>query len=194
MTWIQTYTGRQFHVMEPRAQEVHREDIAHALSLLCRFNGHVDRFYSVAEHCFILSHVVSPKAALWALLHDAAEAYVGDMTRPLKQQMQSFIDVEFAVILRIIEHFKLTEWFANGALTDEVQEVHEADARILLNERAALMPRATHNWSVDGLEPLDLAESPIVGWPPRKIERLYLQRLEELLETRLPVESLSTDS
>lgn len=180
MTWIQTYTGRQFHVMEPRADEVHHEDIAHALSLLCRFNGHVDRFYSVAEHCLILSHVLPPEAQLWGLLHDAGEAYVGDMSRPLKQHMQDFIGAEFRVLLRIIEYFGLVPWFMDEGSHAVREMVHEADTRILLNERAALMSMAQHNWSVDGLEPLDLGEHPIMGWPPRKVERLYLERLQEL--------------
>lgn len=182
MVWIQTYTGRQFHVMEPRVEEVHHEDIAHALSLLCRYNGHVDRFYSVAEHCVILSHVVPPEAQLWALLHDAGEAYVGDMSRPLKQHMQAFIGAEFRVLLRIVEHFKLTAWFLDQDNAPARAAVHEADARILLNERAALMPRATHDWAVDKLEPLDLSEHPVEGWPPRKAERVYLARLGELVD------------
>jgi hypothetical protein len=88
--WMQTFTGRQFFPMDPRPEEVDPTDIAHALSLLCRYNGHVDRFYSVAEHCVHLSYVVPPEHALWALLHDATEAYVGDMISPLKIHMPGY--------------------------------------------------------------------------------------------------------
>jgi hypothetical protein len=83
--WMQTFTGRAFYPLDPRPEDIDPVDIAHALSLICRYGGHSSRFYSVAEHCVLMSHAVAPEHALWALLHDATEAYLGDMIRPLKR-------------------------------------------------------------------------------------------------------------
>src|SRR5690242_11754504 len=83
--WMQTYTGRRFWPLDPRVDDIDIGDIAHHLSLVCRFAGACREFYSVAQHCVGVSYVCDPKDALWGLLHDAAEAYVGDMVRPLKR-------------------------------------------------------------------------------------------------------------
>ena len=78
-SWLQTYTGIQFWPLDPRPEEIDIQDIAHALSLLCRFNGHCQRFYSVAEHSVHVSTILAPEFGLWGLLHDAAEAYLSDI-------------------------------------------------------------------------------------------------------------------
>lgn len=168
--WMQTYTGKRFYPLDPRSEDIDAEDIAHALSLLCRYGGHVDRFYSVAEHCVLMSYAVSPENALAALLHDATEAYVGDMVRPLKRQMPQYQHFEAAVWLAICDHFRLFPMLA--------EEVKQADNRILLTERDALMLRTQYSWAVDGMEPLDVM---VTGWKPRAAEINYWQRLQELL-------------
>lgn len=169
--WMQTYTGGRFYPLDPTPAEVLPGDIAHALSLICRYGGHVQRFYSVAEHCVLLSHAVSPENALWALLHDAAEAYVGDMVRPLKRHMPEFQHVEARILLAIARRFNL--WPEIPA------EVHEADNRIILTERAALMRKTDDVWTEDGLTPLPVR---IEGWPPAVAESCWLGRLWELSE------------
>src|SRR5271170_7300011 len=82
--WIQTYTGGVFHILDPQQNEIYIKDIAHALAMQCRFTGHVRKFYSIAEHCVLGSHIVPKKLALQFLLHDASEAYIADINRPLK--------------------------------------------------------------------------------------------------------------
>lgn len=95
MTWAQTYTDRAFDYDDPQPSSICIEDIAHALSMICRFNGHTDRFYSVAEHSVEVAnridklisrnvYEVHPDISKWAILHDAAEAYTGDVVAPLK--------------------------------------------------------------------------------------------------------------
>jgi hypothetical protein len=172
--WMQTFSGNKFYPLNPRPQDIAPQDIAHALSLLCRFNGHVDRFYSVAEHCLLLSHYVSEENALWALLHDATEAYVGDMVRPLKRSMPAYVEVEDRVMDAIRERFDLPLGMP--------REVHQADSRILLNERNTLMPNTKHKWQVEDLDPLE--DTVVRGLPPKTIESMYLDRLNELLEKR----------
>ena len=108
MDWIQTYTGRRFHPLAPRADELDLVDIAHALSLNCRFNGHCRCFYSVAEHCVRVADILPPELALWGLLHDAAEAYLADVPRPAKQQMPQFVAAEDRLLRVIVEHFGLS--------------------------------------------------------------------------------------
>jgi hypothetical protein len=173
--WMQTYTGRKFYPLAPRPEDIHPRDIAHALSLLCRYNGHVDRFYSVAEHCVLMSRAVAPEHALAALLHDATEAYVGDMIRPLKQSMPDYVRAEDLVMVQIARRFALPLHTLGYSMPTEVKD---ADNRILLTERAALMSAvAPGRWGVDGLEPLDVT---IHGWEPIDAECQYLARLSEL--------------
>ena len=167
--WIQTHTGRRFYPLSPRADEVDPVDIAHALSLLCRYGGHVDRFYSVAEHCVLMSQAVAPEHALAALLHDATEAYVVDVPRPLKRQLPGYREIEEQVWYTIAFHF--------GVDFDLPDEVHEADNRILVNERAELLSNA-EPWP--SLAQFDSLPVTITGWSPAEAEQRYLARLAEL--------------
>lgn len=170
--WMQTFTGRKFYPMDPQPEDIDPLDIAHALSMVCRYGGHVNRFYSVAEHSVLLSHVVTPENALWALLHDAAEAYMGDMVRALKQEMPQYRLAENGVMFAIVKRF--------GLASDPIwmpAEIKEADHRILLDERNALMTPSGHPWFVDQKEPLGV---PIHAWSPPIAERMFMARLLEL--------------
>ena len=167
--WMQTFTGRKFYPLSPQADEIDPVDIAHALSLLCRYGGHVDRFYSVAEHCVLMSHAVSPDHALWALLHDATEAYVVDVPRPLKRSLPEYQAVEEKVMVAIAEKF--------GLSMPMPTEVKDADNRILLTERNILMASTRERWAQEDLVPLLVT---INGWLPSQAEYYYTERLMEL--------------
>lgn len=168
--WMQTYTGRQFYPMDPRPEDVDILDIAHALSMLCRYNGHVQRFYSVAEHCVHLSNAVAPEHALWALLHDGTEAYVGDMVRPLKRSMPEYCAAEDRVEEAIALRF--------GLRYPKPPEVKIADTGILLNEREALLSAPPRPWSDSGPR-LDII---IQAWAPDRAKSEYLARFAELTQ------------
>lgn len=93
---IRTFTGKMVDLVNPTEPMIDIRDIAHALSRICRFGGHIDSFYSVAQHSIVCSNRVPQELALCGLLHDATEAYIGDMVRPLKYlpQMAFFRDTE----------------------------------------------------------------------------------------------------
>jgi hypothetical protein len=169
--WMQTFTGRAFYPMDPRVEDVDPADIAHALSLICRYGGHVKVFYSVAEHCVLMSYAVAPENALWALLHDATEAYVGDMVRPLKHHMPAYREAEDRLSDVIADRFGVSQICPD--------EVKRADLRILHDERDALMGDPPQTWgSLDGVKRLGVG---VTGWAPEYAERQYLNRLRQLV-------------
>lgn len=93
-TWIETRSGRHVDILDPDPNEINIEDIAHALANTNRFGGHLYAPYSVAEHCVRMSYIVPPHLALEALIHDAQEAYLGDMPSPFKKVMPEFQALE----------------------------------------------------------------------------------------------------
>ena len=101
--WIQTYAGVKFHPWDPRPGSIRIVDVAHSLSNLCRFNGHCLEFYSVAQHSCVVAGIAMVESrrldvGMHALLHDAAEAYVGDLVRPVKTGMPQFGLVEDGIL------------------------------------------------------------------------------------------------
>lgn len=176
-SWMQTYTGKQFFPLSPRIEDIDIRDIAHSLSLTCRYAGHVTKFYSVAEHCVHMSDFVSPRHALWALMHDSAEAYVGDMVRPLKQNMPQFKNAENRILSMIARKFDLP----GVALLEVPSAVNEADNRILLDEKHVLMPNSPEPWFQENhYEPLGVT---IQCWEPKAAEMIFLKRFEELVSS-----------
>lgn len=91
---IRTFSGEYIDVFDPSPAHLHIEDIAHGLAYRCRFGGHTKNFHSVAEHCIHISDMCPPHLRLQALLHDASEAYIGDMPTPIKQCLPDFQSLE----------------------------------------------------------------------------------------------------
>lgn len=174
--WIQTYTGRQVWPMKPDPAHLHILDIAHALSMKCRYSGHTSRFYSVAEHSVLVSHNVPEELALWGLLHDAAEAYLPDIARPIKAAMTGFKAIEDGVMRAVCAHYGLPEI--------EPAEVKEVDMRICLDEKAELMrPMTVVDTSLpDDLSPLGIQ---IFGWPPLVARTEFLVRFHQLTNSKV---------
>jgi len=172
--WIQTYTGRAFCPLEPDPTEIDIRDIAHALSMNCRFNGHCHRFYSVADHCVRVSEIVDPEFALWGLLHDAAEAYITDLPRPLKRRMPLFSEVEDQLLQVIIGHFGLP-W-----ISPMPEAVKLADEQMLATEARDLMSTPPEDWGLNA-EPLEITIEPRT---PEQAERAFLDRFDQLKALR----------
>lgn len=138
--YIGTYTGKNFYPLDPRTEDICLEDIAHALSQICRFNGHTTRSYDVANHSCNVQRLVqewgySSEVQLYALLHDAHEAYTGDFTRPLKNCIPgSLTDIEFNIQRAIYRRFGLVEPFAQMEFV-----IKDADNYVLALEARELM-------------------------------------------------------
>jgi hypothetical protein len=107
--WIQTYTGKAFDLFDPQPDQIDIRDIAHALGFVCRFGGHSHAHYSVAEHSIHVANLVPAEFALAGLLHDAAEAYIGDMVRPLKLEMPAYQTLDDTVTEAIFQKFGIAK-------------------------------------------------------------------------------------
>ena len=171
--WISTYSGKQVFPLSPTEDSIDIVDIAHHLALLNRFTGATIEPYSVAEHSWRASYLVSPKNALWALLHDASEAYIADMSRPLKYDTpigKVYLEVEKNLMVTICRKF--------GLSTDEPEEVKLADNRMLMTEKRDLLRNNTSHpdWGIVA-EPIAEYIHPL-DW--RKAKKLFIDRYREL--------------
>jgi uncharacterized protein len=168
-TFIETYTGRAFWPLKPAKEAISVIDIAHALSNQCRYSGHVRFFYSVAQHCCLLAmwlseHGGTPLECLQILMHDAAEAYLVDIPRPVKQYMPQY---------RIWDHAindVVRDWMGWKDLPImPIQD--ELDSRIIVDERAALMDQARLNDWGHKMAPVGVSITP---WSPEEAEKQFL--------------------
>jgi 5'-deoxynucleotidase YfbR-like HD superfamily hydrolase len=172
LSWIQTYTGKKFYPLEPNRADIDILDIAHALSMQCRFAGHCTKFYSTAEHSVHLSRQFEDRnIARWALLHDAPEAYLVDVPRPIKPLLTNYSEIEDRLMDVIADRFGLPFMMP--------QCVKDADASIIHDERMFVMKMTDEEWeSVDQFEPLGVF---IECWSPVQAKAEFLQRYIELL-------------
>lgn len=109
MTYIQTFSGKKFDVVDCTLDDIQIIDIAHGLSNICRFGGQIPQFYSVAQHSVLMADEASTGLRLSALLHDASEAYMGDMCRHLKDILgEHYVAVEHKLMEKIAEKFQFT--------------------------------------------------------------------------------------
>lgn len=171
MSQILTATGKRFDLYEPDTDLIDPRDVAHSLAHLCRFNGHTREFYSVAQHACMVADLMPEQDKLAALLHDAAEAYIGDMVQPLKQWMYAYQDVEQWIWERICTRFNL-----NPELPASVRH---ADLVALATERRDLMPADPATWDcLIGIEPMVETIRP---WPATEARLTFHQRLMDQL-------------
>jgi hypothetical protein len=168
--WILTQSGIKFDLFAPTPDMVNINDIAHALAHICRFGGHSQEFYSVAQHSLIVSAGVSAADAMVGLMHDATEAYCGDMVRPLKRRMPDYKMVEDGIWLAIQAKFRL------GDITPAIKV---ADERALQTERRDLMIPSPHLWDGDKQRALPF-EGVIFPRTSHMAKQAFLQRFHEL--------------
>lgn len=171
MSWIQTHSGIRFELLDPKPEMIDIHDIARALSHVCRFNGHVSRFYSVAQHSVLVSNIVGPEHALCGLLHDATEAYVGDVTRPLKALLPDYKTIEQRIWYAIAERFNLPPTLPLA--------IKHADNVALVTERRDLLQPSQHRWD-EGLEAVPTRAEAIRPMEPGPAYHAFLERFKQL--------------
>ncbi|MBD8677952.1 hypothetical protein [Sphingomonas sp. CFBP 13720] len=176
-------SGHYFDLLDPANSRFNLADIARGLGNTCRFAGQCDRFYSVAEHTWLASFLVPQPLAFAALMHDAPEAFIGDVTRPLKGLLPAYKEIENRIADVIAERFLL------GDLCDHPM-VKRADLQMLAAEQLAMMP--THDDAWHCLEGIDVPALDWQNWSPVDAAKNWLHRAEVLIN-RFPghdVESL----
>ena len=172
--WMQTFTGKVFPLEAFDPEVINIEDIAHALGMLCRFNGQCQKFYSVAEHCVHVSYEIAPDLALLGLMHDAAEAYLGDVPTPLKKALPAFHEAEDKLMLVIADEFDF-HWPEKKSV--EIVELKRADMQLLADEKVVVMGPEPKPWCG-----LPAAKNPdrIQCWGPKEAKRQFIKRFHEV--------------
>jgi 5'-deoxynucleotidase YfbR-like HD superfamily hydrolase len=173
--WLQTFSGVQFFPLSPRVEDIRIEDIAHALSNQCRFSGHVKQFYSVAEHSVRIARVLrnqgcKNEVVLWGLLHDASEAYLVDLPRPLKRTRElgdAYQKIEQNLMKAVCQRFGLPIF--------QPHCVSEADHRILITEKRDLLGPAPAPWSEEQGVAIEPYVWKIYPWTPDQAEAAFLE-------------------
>jgi len=174
--WISLLSGAKFNYNKPEESDVTIEDIASALSNVCRFSGHLPRFYSVAQHLVNTSRIVPVEHAFTALMHDTAEAFTNDLPTPLKWALPIFKELEGKIEKAMGEKF--------GFQYPYPPEVKEADTIMLMlekfhikqcNDHWPMYEHITRKTVESFLDKVDLD-----SWQPRRAKREFLERFEEL--------------
>jgi 5'-deoxynucleotidase YfbR-like HD superfamily hydrolase len=172
--WIQTFTGRKFFPLDASPRQVYIEDIAHALALVNRYGGHTREPYSVAQHSVYVSLHCDPVDALWGLLHDASEAYIGDVVRPIKRlaAFDAYRDVETDLMACVCERF--------GLPYIEPESVKRADLLLLTTESRDLRSPLVSGWRFSEANGYPALAERIAPWIWQEAERRFLARYLEL--------------
>lgn len=160
---IYTIGGNLFDYEKPHNNTYHITDIAHALSLITRFNGHIEERYSVAQHSVYCSYKCSNP--MWGLMHDAAEAYVGDIPTPLKRLLPCFSEKEEEIMAAIQKQFELGEPPADLKLVD--RKMLATEASFFAHE-------------LIGISEVPYADINCEPWSESEAKIRFLQRFNEL--------------
>lgn len=174
MSWILTASGVKFDLRNPRSADVRIGDIAHALARICRFTGHTRAFYSVAQHSVGVANLLPRHLARIGLLHDATEAYVGDMSSPLKELLPEYQAIEHEVWRAIAIHFGMREKLPPA--------VKRADLEMLAAERRALLPEDNIEWVC--LRGIITPTVNLVPWDPETACRRFIEEYQRLTDGR----------
>ncbi len=154
MPAVSTKSGRRVAILNPSPSQIVIGDIAHGLAHQCRFNGQANKFYSVAQHSVLVASILPRELRLAGLLHDASEAYLGDVVQPLKDLLPEYqaIEVNFCQVLGV----------RFGVNLQHNDAIRHADLVVLATERRDLMPMDIADWSsIAGITPLSRTIKPM---------------------------------
>jgi hypothetical protein len=176
--YIMTYTGKMFNPFYPDEDLICVEDIAHALSMQCRYNGHINKFYSVAEHSIDVALVLrmsglSPRTQLLGLLHDATETYLSDIPAPIKQCFPEYQNLEDTLSVAIYK--KLHPAYRDITVND-LYYVNLIDKELGDLESKKLMRVADWNNRESSFD------TPFYCWGSGEVEQKFLTLYNILLE------------
>lgn len=176
-----TRTGRFLDVLHPDPDQIDIEDIAAGLGYQPRFTGQMSEFYSLAAHSILVSLLVPPELALQGLLHDAAEAYVNDIPRPVKPLLRDYKPIEDAISQAIM--------FRYGLSFPLAKEVKDADAVAVCVEQFLFLPNTRywpHVFKQEDVDSIFGGVDPSIVYffaeGPEESRRAFLQRFEELYD------------
>ena len=178
--YLQTVSGRWVNPFDPDPEQLDPGDIARALANQCRFGGHSHAFYSVAQHSVIVSRLVEERGGdaedvFAALMHDASEAYLGDMPHPLKHRSP------LGAAFKQAEQHLEDAIRARFGIRADVPEIKRADRALLATERRAFSAESWHWPELEGVEPLDLE---LEAWSPDRAAEEFGARFAELAARR----------
>jgi hypothetical protein len=165
--YMEVFTGKIFWPLDPRVDEINVIDIAHSLSNQCRFAGHVDDFYSVAQHSVLVSMLLPEELWMTGLMHDASEAYLVDVPRPIKPFLKGYDEIEKNIMTCVAIKFRL-KW-------PMPKEVKTADNTALAIEKRCFKKRSTQVWDC---EYLDNKQIILDTMSPKEAEQYFLNRFE----------------
>ncbi len=186
---IITYTGKVFDLLNPKPEMVCIEDIAHSLAYQCRYTGHTQEFYSVAQHCVLMAQNSDlPGDPMAKLMHDAAEAYIGDVARPWKDLLS--VQIGHGVGSRHVSISLFEEEIQDViglALDVDLRysaEVKVSDLKMMATEVRDLMPAgfSSDMWGIDISNPVEEVISP---WPPFTAEMCFLELYDDLRDREI---------
>lgn len=177
MSYITTVGGIHFDPIEPKEELLDIRDIAHSLSLICRANGHTKQFYSVAQHSLCcakeaMARGYQKEVVLGCLLHDGSEAYLSDVTRPVKKDLTYYLQVEERLQNLIFSHF-----IGRALSKNEQAQVFEIDDQMLSMEFLKLMPETLNELYRELVREVDCTLE-----DPQKVEDEFLSLYEELVQ------------
>lgn len=173
---ITTYSGRQFFINRATVDDIYIEDIAHGLSNVCRYVGQCKTFYSVAEHSVRMAEMSwGTPMKLLALLHDAAEAYLGDVSTEVKHCLPTYMEMETRLTYVIFDRYSIRHC---PLMNFDIDSVKYIDAAIRTPEVTSLFPTQKH-WKFSWTK-IEYAYGHIRPWSPKKAERKFLKMFKEL--------------
>lgn len=177
--YIETYSGDRFYFLKPETQLFKIEDIAHALSMTCRFTGHCKEFYSVAEHSWHVARMLDGcpiEIQLAGLMHDASEAYLTDISSPMKSHLPDY---------KIMEDKLLEALFAQFGLEYPMHPaIKQADTAMLSTEAHYMLTTGGNTWDMwkSVRRPAPNALYRPINMPPPQAKQLFLDKFKELNE------------